>query len=662
MADSDTTDDDSTDSQPDRTELETAKAIVDEAIGRGISRRALMLAAAAGVSGAALGTLGGRASAASPSNASGTVYFEQIGDSNNPVEEVYINNQIVSQTSISPDEINSVNQIRTSDDIQSEIDAEGARTRHVLAAGDHTISSEILVNYDEVELVGPREAVIKFSSSTEDTVIRVGKDTSISHFLAQGITIDASNQTQPADLTAGSATTKDGVGILIDEDDSSVDVDDYIIQQVKFVNTKNEAIGHVDDGSGGAVNDSHGLVIGCLFDGCEGYAAIHCHNDNSGTWAFNRFRDLSSIRHVIRHGWAVYNVFENCSMNGNGTPDTMIIGSNNSGQISHNYILRCSGTNAIESWTNLEKISNNTLIDNTFAAEIVDRGDGAEIIGNYSRNADNNCIQVSVGEGIIVNNTVENAGNIGIEIKTPYIVSDNYVKNSSDNGIRVDAADTTVTDNVVREARFGINVTTGDCVIRGNTVTNTNFDGILVRPGSSDTDVLHNEVRDVASGRRGIATAASNCRVIGNRVRGSSNDDGIYVAGSGSEVLYNDAVDGGGSAYNFADQNILARHNIGHDGDTTLSSDGGINWHDEIVILDASSSSVTATLPDPTQWEGFEIRVLATDSTNAAELSNNGNENINGSTSNVSIDNAYDQIVLVSDGSDWFAREMSAAS
>jgi hypothetical protein len=102
-----TTDDDSTDSQPDRSELETAKAIVDEAIGRGISRRALMLAAAAGASGAALGTLGGRASAASPSNASGTVYFEQIGDSNHPVQELYINQQFVSasQQSLEVDDV-----------------------------------------------------------------------------------------------------------------------------------------------------------------------------------------------------------------------------------------------------------------------------------------------------------------------------------------------------------------------------------------------------------------------------------------------------------------------------------------------------------------------------------------------------------------------------
>jgi len=90
-----TTDDDSTDSQPNRTELETARAIVDEAIGRGISRRALMLAAAAGVSGAALGTLGGRASAASPSDASGTVYFEQIGDQSNPVSEFYVQDEFI---------------------------------------------------------------------------------------------------------------------------------------------------------------------------------------------------------------------------------------------------------------------------------------------------------------------------------------------------------------------------------------------------------------------------------------------------------------------------------------------------------------------------------------------------------------------------------------
>jgi len=99
--------DGNTDSNTDSSQLEVAQEIVSAAIDRGISRRALMLAAAAGVSGAAVGGLGGRASAASPSDASGTVYFEQIGDASNPVQEVHINNQFVQdqQNSISVDDI-----------------------------------------------------------------------------------------------------------------------------------------------------------------------------------------------------------------------------------------------------------------------------------------------------------------------------------------------------------------------------------------------------------------------------------------------------------------------------------------------------------------------------------------------------------------------------
>lgn len=60
---------------------------------RGRSRRSV-LASLAGIAGAgALGVYGGQRAAADPSQASGTVYFEQIGDADNPVQDLYVQNQ-----------------------------------------------------------------------------------------------------------------------------------------------------------------------------------------------------------------------------------------------------------------------------------------------------------------------------------------------------------------------------------------------------------------------------------------------------------------------------------------------------------------------------------------------------------------------------------------
>jgi len=57
--------------------------------------RRSFLAKAAGVAGVgALGIYGGQRAAADPPQADGTVYFDQIGDSNYPVQDLYVQNQV----------------------------------------------------------------------------------------------------------------------------------------------------------------------------------------------------------------------------------------------------------------------------------------------------------------------------------------------------------------------------------------------------------------------------------------------------------------------------------------------------------------------------------------------------------------------------------------
>jgi hypothetical protein len=71
----------------------------------GASRRRV-LASLAGIAGAgALGYSGGQRVAADPSDAAGTVYFEQVGDSNNPVSKLYVDQEFAVDENIDADTV-----------------------------------------------------------------------------------------------------------------------------------------------------------------------------------------------------------------------------------------------------------------------------------------------------------------------------------------------------------------------------------------------------------------------------------------------------------------------------------------------------------------------------------------------------------------------------
>jgi hypothetical protein len=71
----------------------------------GMSRRRV-LASLAGIAGAgALGYTGGQRVAADPSDAAGTVYFDQVGDSNNPVSELYVDQEFAVDENIEADTV-----------------------------------------------------------------------------------------------------------------------------------------------------------------------------------------------------------------------------------------------------------------------------------------------------------------------------------------------------------------------------------------------------------------------------------------------------------------------------------------------------------------------------------------------------------------------------
>jgi hypothetical protein len=80
-------------------------------------------------------------------------------------------------------------------------------------------------------------------------------------------------------------------------------------------------------------------------------------------------------------------------------------------------------------------------------------------------------------------------------------------------------------------------------------------------------------------------------------------------------------------------------------GDTTAAPQ-------DVILADASSQSITVTLPTPT--EGYSVTVKRTDSSsNAVSIAPSGSETVEGSSSEA-LEYQFEAITVVSDGTDWF--------
>lgn len=75
---------------------------------------------------------------------------------------------------------------------------------------------------------------------------------------------------------------------------------------------------------------------------------------------------------------------------------------------------------------------------------------------------------------------------------------------------------------------------------------------------------------------------------------------------------------------------------------------------DYLVLVDATSGAVTATLPTAAVKEGSQVIVKKIDaSVNAVTVEGNGAETIDGAL-NVSLPAQYDSVTLASDGTQWW--------
>lgn len=86
----------------------------------------------------------------------------------------------------------------------------------------------------------------------------------------------------------------------------------------------------------------------------------------------------------------------------------------------------------------------------------------------------------------------------------------------------------------------------------------------------------------------------------------------------------------------------------------TYSGDQTLDSGDGVVLADASSSSMTITLPPALDFEGREFTIKKIDSSsNNVTLDGSGTERVEGS-STYDITGQYDSVTVISDGNEWW--------
>ncbi|MEM2352056.1 MAG: hypothetical protein QXT26_06580, partial [Thermoproteota archaeon] len=86
----------------------------------------------------------------------------------------------------------------------------------------------------------------------------------------------------------------------------------------------------------------------------------------------------------------------------------------------------------------------------------------------------------------------------------------------------------------------------------------------------------------------------------------------------------------------------------------TVNSNSSLTLYDSVILCDCSSSAITVTLPSASGISGRIFRIVKIDSTlNTVTVLPYGSEKINNGSQYV-IDQQYEGVSIVSDGSNWF--------
>lgn len=504
--------------------------------------------------------------------------------------------------SVSTEELNSTDSPKDGSQLQSLFDnLSQGQTIQLRPNTTYTLSEGLAVEgVDDVTVIGPRSATLEFESSgTEETFFTVGLNDDARRITFQGFTIDGTNQA--ASSTVGITNTTDGHGILADDGrGDDYDVSNITIRHMRFEDVKDHAVGFHSQAN--RENFNSWVINNEMIDSHEN--AVHPHND-----------------HTI---WAVNNYINNPTV----TPGDYAF--------RHSHLI---AGNTIVAWDNQQAIDGTDRIGGTIAYNIIYNHGGVAIRSDGPRDH-------------IFGNRVwgnKKPGSAGIRAGQGSSVMNNYVVETSNQAYRF-------TGSVRAEGNYArdiddpvIRIASGDVSIQGGRLIDGNNSWPMIHIFEA-TGAVIKDVEMISTESSGEPSMAI------NEASGGNEAQETVIRGIDVSNLNVDSQMFG------TNDDALIRDVRGYTLTTTLNSDGDATWNDETHLLDGSSNTVTATLPDPTAHPDQEIRFLATDVTNSVDVSPNDNENINGANSNVSFSSAFDQMVFVTDGTDWYALEASGAS
>ena len=210
---------------------------------------------------------------------------------------------------------------------------------------------------------------------------------------------------------------------------------------------------------------------------------------------------------------------------------------------------------------------------------------------------------VQIGNsGTIINNTIDNNGNIGINIVSEKcILNSNRVINNSGDGIYINNSnETIITDNNIdNNTGNGIQCNgSGDNIIGNNTINNNTTHGIYLIGSSTKNIINNNKVISCTIGIY-ISGTSHDC-TISNNIVNNNRSHGIQISSNTNIINGNRCILNGGDGIvidnSSTDNTILANDLTGNTGNKITDNGTITSALPNILINEIDSRSATTLL------------------------------------------------------------------
>lgn len=329
-----------------------------------------------------------------------------------------------------------------------------------LHAGDHNVTSRILINYSEITLQGEGKGTRLYTTGMSDSFIVIGDTATANYVVVCDLQIDGTNQTKDAD---GIENTFQGHGVYAYCHDA-VDTLYPIITGLYIANVANEGIAFY----GRPVTfEIYGLVTE-NYVADFGYRGIHPHNDTSTSIINNYlYGGVATSDNAIRHGLVIAGNTVNY-FGGAGPDGDAIMGGDRGSVIANNYIINSNAPKyGIHPWNDGSLVVGNIIEGGSYTTCAIYALTNTLVSDNRLRNIASCAVNVGMiavgNNNVIMNNHIINCGTaanntydmIVFGASTYALVCNNYIFS-----------------NVANKPRYGIQEF-GACdfnIIRDNTI------------------------------------------------------------------------------------------------------------------------------------------------------------------------------------------------